>query len=285
MKSLDIIDTHFHIWNPEIINIPWLGMFDGKLKSSYSIHEYMQAISGFNIKKSCYVEVDAIEAQHQLESEMILELCHDSSNQVMGATIPANLALEGFTTYIEAFAKDKAVKSVRHNFFLANPDILRQAIFIKNVQMLGELGIMCDLVMPAEKISYGVELARTCPDTTFVVNHCGVCPILGDKNTKSVWRNGIEQYGLQANVICKISECGFTNPDYQWQIADVVEIIKHCLTTFGENRVVYGTNWPVCEMMGSIEHWLEALEVCLMDYPEHFAKKLFYDNAQKYYDL
>lgn len=278
-----IIDTHFHIWDASVLTLPTLDLFVGQLKRQYRYEDYQKAIQGINIIASYYVEVDTIKAQHQQEADMIVNLCQDDSNQIMGATIAGDLADPAFKDYILPYVKQKVVKSVRHNLFAAEARITETSIFRNNVDLLAELGLMCDLVMPVDKINYGVELVKACPNTTFVIDHCGVCPILADPETKAHWQQAITAYAQQSNTICKVSECGFTNPDYCWQVPDVTDIIRHCLHSFGEDRIIYGTNWPVCEITGNIARWLEALVSTLEEFPAQYSDKLFRINAERYY--
>lgn len=279
-----IIDTHFHIWDVAVLTIPTVQMFEKQLKPKYTLEDYLRTIEGFNIVESYYAEVDAAKEQHRQEAEMAIAMCHDSSNVVAGATIGADLASESFSDYIVPFSKERAVKSVRHNLFAANPNVSRDTLFRDNVRLLGDLGLMCDLVMPAENIMFGVELVKACPDTQFVIDHCGVCPILGDKSIKKHWKEGISAYAKHHNTICKVSECCFTNPEYVWQVNDVQEIIYNCISSFGADRIVYGTNWPICEITGTVERWIKALELVLQEFPEHYSEKLFYGNAHIYYE-
>lgn len=278
-----IIDTHFHIWDAAVLTLPTLKMFEGQLRQKYTFEDYQEATKGLNITRSYYVEVDAIKEQHKLEAEMIINMCRDDSNSIAGATIAGDMSSQAFKEYIVPFAKQRVVRSVRHNLFAADASVSRSSIFRENVDLLGTLGLMCDLVMPAEKMMDGVELVRACPETLFVVDHCGLCPILSDQATKEHWRQGISAYAEQTNALCKVSECGFTCPDYRWKVPDVVDIIHHCIDSFGEDRIVYGTNWPICEITSTISHWLEALNVTLQDFPDHYAEKLFSKNAERFY--
>jgi len=280
-----IIDTHFHIWDAEIFKLPTLDVYPTQLKRKYTLDDYQKAIQGTNITKSIYTEVDTIKEQHQQETDMIIDICHDGSNAVIGATIAGDLSSKDFPTYIQQYAKKNVVKSVRHNLFLADPSVTTSPIFLENTRLLGKLGLMCDLVMPSAKIMQGVDLVKACPDTQFVIDHCGVCPILSDRDTREHWKLGIIEYAQCPNTICKVSECGFTSPDYAWKVPDVVEIIHHCITSFGEDRIVYGTNWPVCEITGNIQRWFEALEVTLGEFPARYSKKLFSQNAMRFYKV
>lgn len=278
-----IIDTHFHIWNTSVLTIPVLSLFVGQVKPEYTYADYQQAIKGLNFLKSYYVEVDAIKEQSKQEADMIVSLCHEHSKSFAGATIGADLTSPSFKDYILPYSQQSVVKSVRHSLYLTDPSVIQAHTFRENIRLLATLNMMFDLLMPVEKIMHGVDLVKACPDTTFVVDHCGVCPILADNETKEHWRHGIKEYAKLPNTICKISECGFTNPDYAWQVSDVIDIIRFCLQCFGEDRIVYGTNWPICEITADIHRWLEALNIALQDFPIQYSEKLFRKNAELYY--
>lgn len=282
---MKIIDTHFHLWDASVLTLPTLQLFKGQLKEKYTLEDYSRAIKGFPILESVYMEVDAIKEEHQKEAEMAIDLCKDPSNIVVGATIAGDLATETFKEYIALFAKESAVKSVRHNMFAADPAVTKSQIFIENVNLLAELGLMCDLVMPVEKILSGVHLVKACPKTTFVVDHCGLCPVGASKTVQEPWKKAISAYAKNPNVICKVSECGFTNPHHQWSCREVEGIIFHCIESFGPERIVYGTNWPICTITGTVGGWIEALESVLRRFPVEYSENLFFQNAKRLYFL
>ncbi|ODN43296.1 amidohydrolase family protein [Piscirickettsia litoralis] len=276
-----IIDTHFHIWDTDKFTLPWLSFFKDVLKTKYSLEDYAQAKKGYNILKSCYVEVDAIPEQREQEAKMAISLCDNPQNQVVAATIGCDLSAANFESYILKHMKEKHVKSVRHNFFTSDLTLTRTHQFIKNTQLLGQLGIMCDLIMDSNKMAYGINLAEKCPGTTFIIDHCGVCPINADVKAWELWQQGIKKYSQLNNTVCKISECGFTEPSYSWKVEDVIEIIRHCVNSFGEDRVIYGSNWPVCEITSSLGQWITAIDVSLKGCSQESLDKLFFKKCKK----
>jgi len=285
IKNIPIIDTHFHIWDANKLQMPWLSLFGDKLRTVYTLHDYQDAIEEQNIVKSCYAEVDAAKKDQTKESDLAILLCKDPNNSVLAATIGCDLSNPGFKDYIEKYMNTGVVKSVRHNLYAADPKLCANKHFIENTQLLGNLNIMYDLVMPVEKMQYGVALVQQCPETTFVINHCGLLSPTADEATRKVWEKGITDYAAAKNTLCKISEQCALAPDFIWEPKDVTHIIRHPVESFGEDRIVYATNWPVCDITGSIERWLEALELVLQDCPETVWHKLLHENAEKFYKL
>ncbi len=280
-----IIDTHFHVWDSDKLRLEWLDDFESSLKKYYTLDDYLEAIKGTNIIASCYEEVDVIKEQVEKESQMAVSLCEDLNNQVKAVTLGCDLSSHSFKDFINFYANKSCVRSVRHNFFAADPSIAANPLFVENTRHLATKGLMCDLVMPLEKMAIGLALAKTCPETTFVINHCAMCPFKTDAMTKERWTKGVSEYAALPNTICKISESGFMSRDHRWAITDVVDIISHCVNSFGEDRVIYGSNWPVCEITGSVQLWIEAIQESLKDKPSILLEKLFFRNAASLYQI
>ncbi|MBK2124750.1 amidohydrolase family protein [Fangia hongkongensis] len=280
----EIIDSHFHIWDSTKLPMPWLELFKDTLRPIYTLNDYISAIHNSNIVQSVYMEVDTAHDHQKMEADLAIALCNNNT-QVAAAGIGCDLASSDFPEYIQHYAKNSNIKSVRHNFFASDPKITTEENFIKNTQLLGQLNIMCDLIMPVDDMHYGITLASLCPNTTFIIDHCGACPPKADSQTWDKWSLGIQNYAALNNVICKISECGFMQADYQWAIEDMSPIIQHCFHAFGKDRVIYGSNWPVCELTGTVEKWISAIHKSLEGVSKQDLHKLFYLNAKHYYSL
>jgi len=284
LKDISVIDTHFHIWNTNQLTLEWLEAFSS-LKKIYTLDDYNYAMKSQALVKACYAEVDVIKEDLTKEADHIVSVCADDANKVVAITLGGDLFSNDFSDYIHKYHKTGYVKSVRHNFFACDPDAITEAIFIQNTKLLGKLNLMFNLTMLADFMPYGLKLVQQCPETRFIVDHCGFYPLKGESELIQQWREGITRYAGEKNTICKISEFCFTAPEYKWKIADVVSAIKHCVDSFGEDRIVYGSNWPVCEMTGSVNLWFEALNEALKDKPQSFWHKLMHKNAEHYYQI
>ncbi|MDP7621665.1 MAG: amidohydrolase family protein, partial [SAR324 cluster bacterium] len=109
------------------------------------------------------------------------------------------------------------------------------------------------------------------PDSTFV-------------HTKEKWQEGIQQLGRLANVYCKISGI-ISRAETRWNAETLAPTVNACLDAFGEDRVVFGGDWPVCTLGASLSEWVAALRQIIHNRPEIQQKKLFHINAERLYNL
>lgn len=281
---MDIIDTHFHVWDNTLLPMEWLNAFNGRLKARYTLNDYQRATQGLGIQQSCYVEVDTLASHHDIEAKMIINWCKAPENRLLAATLGANLSLEGFTHYIQKYLDYDCIQGVRHNFFVQDPTATKQHAFIQNTRLLSELKLYCELILPTQYIQYGIELIKACPDTLFIIDHCGAPTLNGEDKYLQLWHEGISAYAERKNTLCKISEFGFNTPNYAWSCEDVKSIIQHCVSSFGQHRVFYGSNWPVCELTAPVAQWIEAIQLSLATHRESTLEQLFYSNAKHYYN-
>ena len=314
---LPIIDTHQHLWDLDRFELPWI---EGapSLNRNYVTGDYLAATAGLNVVKTVYMEVDVTAAQHRAEAEHLIELCAAYDNPTAGAVIGGDMISGEFAAYIRHFAASPAIKGVRQVLHgPATPQGFCLAPqFVQNVRLLGELGLCFDLCMRPSELGDGVKLAVECPQTRFVLDHCGNGdPYLisgglpgaaasGDKDDfnltiadhrdrddpfwhdRQQWMDGIAALAALPNTICKISGIiARTRPG--WTASDLAPAVNHCLDSFGPDRVVFGGDWPVCTLGADATYraWAEALKTIIADRSESEQRKLLHDNAAAFYRL
>jgi predicted TIM-barrel fold metal-dependent hydrolase len=163
------------------------------------------------------------------------------------------------------------------------------------MRLLGELGLSFDLCLRAGELADGVRLVAQCPDTRFIIDHCGnadPAAFLPAKrrsappshNTDS-WRRDMDGFGKHPQTICKISGIVARAPQPDWSPDDLAPIVNHCLEAFGPDRVVFGSDWPVCRMGAELSEWVAALHQIIGTRPLAERKKLLSENAQRIYRL
>ena len=154
--------------------------------------------------------------------------------------------------------------------------------FVAGARLLGELGLRCDLCLRGEELVDGAQLAAQCPETRFVLDHCGNAPIYGDR---ARWQAGIDAVAAQPNVVCKISGIVAQVTPGSWGAEDLAPIIVHCAEVFGKDRVIFASDWPVCTLGASLAEWVGALQTVVGNWSEADRLKLFHENAARFYDL
>ncbi len=296
---LPVIDTHQHLWDTAQFSLPWLDS-DGiePLRKNHLMSDYLAAATGANIVKTIYMEVDVTPTQHVAEAEFVRDLCASDDNPMAGAVIGGSPGTEGFCAYVGRFKDNDCIKGVRR--VLHGPETgqghCTQEAFVKDVQFLGELGMSFDLCLRPGELADAVCLVDQCPDTRFIVDHCGNAdpqilsgqadhdPANPLSHTREQWQRDIAALGQRQNVACKISGIIARAPQ-GWDANTLAPTVNHCLSSFGPDRVVFGGDWPVCTLGASLGQWVAALRSIISGRPQADQAKLLAGNAQRLYGL
>lgn len=292
-----IVDTHQHLWNLKEMVPPWLSDAPDVLRQNYGLTEYAKATQGLNVTQAVYMEVDVDPKDQLTEARQLLEICRSGKGPTVGAVISGRPDSDEFDPYIRQFRDASQIKGVRQVLHVdsAPAGYCLGPRFVKSVQLLGELGMSFDLCMRPQELADGAALARRCPGTRFVLDHCGNADpsvFLPDSIRKSPpehdpdqWRRDITALSRCENVICKISGVIASAPKRIAPADSLAPIVTYCLDQFGPDRVVFGGDWPVCLLGGSFRDWVTALKQIISDRPAADQKKLLSLNAKKFYRL
>jgi L-fuconolactonase len=290
-----IIDTHQHLWDLERQNLPWLAGAPEVLRRTYHLPQYREATQGLRIN-AIYMEVAIDSSQLVEEADHVIGLSRDAAKETVGAVIGGRPESAHFRDYISRFQSIPEVKGVRRVLHESETPagLCLQPDFVKNIQLLGQLGRSFDLCMRPKELLDGVKLAKLCPDTRFIVDHCGNADPKSFRNslnqdelpshTVDEWKAGIDQLAKLPNVICKISGAIARLPK-GGDANDLAPIVNFCLDTFGPDRVVFGSDWPVCLLGGSLKKWVELLSQIISSRPNSDQIKLWSGNAVRFYGL
>lgn len=293
---MPIIDTHQHLWDLSKFTLAWQAGAPEILKHNYGFQEYREATQGLDVR-TVYMEVDVAPEQKVQEAQFVLSECaRPEESRMLGAVIGGDPSKPGFEDYIKSLGENPALKGVRQ--VIHNPDIpagycLRDE-FVRGVSFLGDRGLSFDLCMRPTELSDGRKLARKCPHTKFIVDHCGNAdpkafmksPPAGETPTHRPrpWKADMEALAQCDNVLCKVSGIIARAPA-GWTADDLAPIVNHCLDTFGPDRVVFGGDWPVCLLGGKLRQWIDALTAIISERPEADQRKLWSENAIREYRL
>ncbi|REJ88148.1 MAG: amidohydrolase [Planctomycetota bacterium] len=294
-EDMLIIDTHQHLWDLEKYQPPWLESAPEILNHKYGTAEYLDATSGHNVK-CVYMEVDVAAEDKVAEAEHVVSLCKNSEAPTIAAVIGGRPDSHGFKRYINGLMPSPYIKGVRQ--VLHNDDIPPQTClkeeFVDGVQFLGEQGLSFDLCMRPGELRDGLKLTELCPDTRFIVDHCGNADPkafgrLRDGAEEAwhdadEWKRDMQSLADRPNVICKISGIVARAPE-DWTADDLAPIVNHCLDAFGPKRVVFGGDWPVCLLGAPLKNWIGALSEIIAERPEAEQRLLWSENAIREYSL
>lgn len=280
---IPIVDTHQHLWDRSRLRVPWLDG-GGKLASNHVMSDYLREADGLNIVRTIYMEVDVAEGEFEKEAEYALDLCRRDDNPMVGAVIGGRPASEGFAAYMRRYKDEPLVKGVRQVLHGGTPrGFCLQEPFVRSVRLLGEYGKRFDLCLRSDELLDGAKLADLCPGTQFVLDHCGNANV--QSPDLSQWRHDIAEVAKRRNVVCKISGIVASAKPDAWTADDLAPIVLHCAEVFGRDRIVFASDWPVCTLTATLGRWVGALQAVVHDWPETDRRKLFHDNAVRFYAL
>jgi L-fuconolactonase len=281
---IPVVDSHQHIWDLKRFHLPWTER-DKPMARDFSMQDYLEATRGIPIEKSVYIEVDVEPSQQQAEADYMVELCRRKEGPLAAAVVSGRPIGDQFPAYARQFKDHPYVRGVRQ--VLHGPSTpagyCLQKEFIAGIRALGELGLSFDIVIRPGELADAAKLIQACPGTQFILDHCGNASV--QSPDLAPWRRDIATVAEQKNVICKISGIiAFVKPG-EWQADDLAPIVNHALTVFGPDRVMYGGDWPVCNLGASYREWYDALNQIVADRSLSERRRLFHDNAIRYYRL
>lgn len=283
-KMMPIIDTHQHLLDVDKFKLPWLKKgdpYDRKLVMA----DYLKAVEGLHVVKTIYMEVAVDPSQRDAEAEYVIDLCKRGDNPMVGAVISGPVGSDAFARYITKYKNSPYITGVRKILHdeATPPGTCLKETFIKNIRLLGELGMSFDLCMRPEELLDAAKLVDLCPDTRFILDHCGNGKV--QEKDRSQWQRDMAEIAKRKNLVCKISGIVASAKPGSWTANDLTPIILHTADVFGRDRIMFAGDWPVCTRTATLKQWIEALKSIVSGWSDADRKKLFHDNAMRVYGL
>jgi predicted TIM-barrel fold metal-dependent hydrolase len=289
---MEIIDTHQHLWDLDQFPYSWT---PGRpaLNRSFKPRDYYEATRDLTVAKSVHVEADVDEDFMLEETLHVLSLARSDDNPIAGVVAAVRPEYDDFREHIERIAGQRLLKGVRR-ILHTQPDHLSAATtFVENVKSLEDYGLTFDICVLARQLPQAINLVKKCPKVDFILDHCGNPNLRSDvrEGEFDKWREHLREIAGLPNVVCKISgivvNTDMTDPAGQakWTAETLRPAVEHVIACFGWDRVMFGSDWPVCILASSFKQWVEALSFLTQDAGAENQQKLFYENAMRVYRL
>ena len=277
-----IVDTHLHLIDRRALRYPWLTGAPA-LNRDFSHADYAVEARRAGIETAMHMEVDVDPADIEAETAYVKALASDRESLVSGAIVSCRPELASFPAYLERVRADPFVKGFRRVLHVVPDDVSEGALFRENIRKIGGSGLTFDLCVQPHQIPKAIALADLAPDVRFVLDHCGVPDIRGKADHP--WRAHVAEIARRPNVIAKISGIvAYADPS-SWTVATLRPYVEHVIASFGWDRVVWGSDWPVCTLGGGLSTWVAATHALLEGCSEDERSRLLSANARRFWTL
>ncbi|MGQ0686888.1 amidohydrolase family protein [Bradyrhizobium sp.] len=251
-----LVDAHFHIWLQA--DLPWLlgpmqprifGPYE-PIRRDYPVEEYLADCRPEGVTGAVYVQANWAPARALDEVRFVAESAHRAAFPI-AVVAYADMLSEDIRPQLDALAAEPSVRGVRMQLhwhenplyrFAQVPDLARHPILQRNVARLADYGWSFDLQVFAGQMEGAAELARACPEVTFVLQHAGMLEDLTPEGIAS-WRTGMKRLADCPNIVSKLSGLGtFLRRN---DPAHVAFVARETLALFGAERCLFGSNFPI----------------------------------------
>ena len=277
------IDSHHHVWDLSVREQGWMvGDALNPIKKNFSINDLREAITGCGIDKTVVVQT----VTNYDETPELLELA-DSDELVAGVVgflkIDAEDAIAHLDSYqsLRGFKYLVGIRDIAHDYedvkYLSKPQV------IKNVQELGKRGLVYDLLTKTPHMRAAIDLVKACPNTKFVLDHISK-PYIA-KGEMQPWADQITELASFENVVVKVSGL-FTEADWKnWKKEDFWPYLEHITKSFTPNRMMFGSDWPVCLLAATYKQSIDLVEDFTSKFSDSEKNAFWAGTANKAYGL
>ncbi|MEI8375668.1 MAG: amidohydrolase [Planctomycetota bacterium] len=277
-----ILDTHQHLVYADRWPYSWTASIPALAGKSCTVNDYRQDIAGTGIAATLFMETSPDDPHWIEETKHVAKLSGEPESLISGLIANCRPENDNFEAYLDSL-DGLPIVGLRRILHVEPDEVSQQPRFVRNVGLLAARGWTFDICMFQRQLSLAAVLARQCPDVQFVLDHCGVPDIVG--GSFDDWRQKIRQVAEMPNVACKISGIMAYCKPGEATVATVRPYIEHCLDVFSWNRVVWGSDWPVCRITVPLSRWVETTREIIAGESEENQRKLLYANAIRLYRI
>jgi L-fuconolactonase len=275
---MTIIDTHQHFWKYDPVNYSWINDEMQVIRRDFLPGDLAVVVNEEKLLGTVAVQADQTEA----ETDWLLQLAakNDFIKGVVGWVDLRSSHIEERLQHYQQFSK---LKGFRHVLQGEEPSFMLQERFLNGISKLNEYGFAYDILIFPQHLEAALQLVKQFPQQRFVVDHVAKPTIKDGKIDE--WKTGMQQLAKHNNVYCKISGM-VTEADWKnWTAEQLKPYIDVVVESFGIDRIMYGSDWPVCLVASSYNKWIETVKEYFSAYSAEDQEKVFSGNAIKFYQL
>lgn len=273
-----IIDAHQHFWNYNPVRDSWIDDAMSVIRKDFLPKDLKPIVEANSVDGCVVVQADQSEA----ETNFLLQ-CADGNSFIRGVVGWVDLCADNVEERLEHFSKNKLFKGVRHMVQAESESFVLRPDFQNGIRKLEQFGLVYDLVVYPKHLENIIRLVQKFPKQQFVLNHIAKPKMSTTLDT--VWMTQIKTLAAHQNVSCKISGLVTETKNFQWNEAMFTPFLKVVVDAFGVDRLLFGSDWPVCLLAAEYKDVLKIATNYFINFSKEDQDKVMGDNAIRIYNL
>ncbi len=272
------IDSHQHFWIYDPNQYPWIA------KGSPLQRDWLPADLRPLLAKAGLDGSIAVQARQTIEESRWLLNLADHYPLIKGVVGWADLRSENVGAQLAELSKHRKFVGVRH-VAQDEPDdrFLLQSEFLRGIGKLKQFKLSYDILIYPKQLPAAIELVRRFPEQRFVLDHIAK-PFIKE-GILSPWREQLRELAKSNNALCKVSGMVTEANHTHWKAADFKPFLDTVFEAFGEDRLMYGSDWPVCLLAAGYEKVFGLVEDYVRPLTPAARDKFFGANAARFYGV
>lgn len=273
-----MIDSHQHFWKYDSEKYSWISEEMSAIRKDFMPEDLKPVLRKNKFNGCIVVQADQSEA----ETEKLLEMA-EQNDFIKGVVGWVDLCSPDVEERLEHFMSSKYLKGLRHTVWDEKGEFMKDRDFRHGIGLLANMGLTYDILAFDYQLASAVELVREFPRQKFVLDHMGKPNINGEPD--KAWVKNIIDLGDEPNVWCKISGLATEAPDFNWKTTNFEPYLDTVVKAFGVDRLLFGSDWPVCLAAASYEEVVEIIENYFSSFSKEERVGIFGRNASEFYNL
>jgi L-fuconolactonase len=273
-----MIDAHVHFWEYNKLKDAWITDEMKVLQSDFLPRNLQPILEENKINGIIAVQAD----QSENETRFLLELANENP-MIKGIVGWVDLQNENLENKLLYYSKHSIIKGFRH-IVQSEPDgFLQNKRFRNGIKILRDFGFTYDILIYENQLKETIGFVNKFPDQKFIIDHCGK-PSIKNNQIKE-WENLMNELAGNKNIYCKLSGLITEAKWKDWNEKDFYPYLNVVFESFGTNRLLFGSDWPVMLLSGTYTKWKSLLENYMNDFSQKEKQKVFSENAIQFYNL
>ena len=278
MTSEVIIDAHHHLWRFDPVAYDWITEQDVALRRDFVLPELRQMAQQAHVTGTI-----AVQARQSLEETRWLLQLAESEPLIRGVVGWVPLADPALPEILDSLASPRLV-GVRHVVQgESDPSFLQQPDIVRGLSEISRRGLSYDLLIKAHQLPQATRCVQQFPELQFILDHGGK-PDIRHRGF-ATWKTDLDALAHHPNVACKLSGLVTEADPHTWTLVELEPYVRTILDLFGPQRVLFGSDWPVCLLGTTQRQWLDAVRGWIATWPASDQAAVLGNNAVTWYHL